>query len=383
MKIECIKTYHLRCHLEQPFGFSQWYYNQRNVLIVQVIADNGESGWGECYGPADVIQAAVEKFYAPRLINGACMSTDALWHTMWRASLDFARGGVMTAAMSGIDMALWDLRGKALGQSVSQLMGGRLREQVPCYATGMYFLDLPEDQLLTHLVDEAKGYVDEGFRAMKIKVGKNPEFDIALIRAMRKAFPQMILAADSNHAYDLCEATKVAQVLDDCDYAWFEEPLSPEHSAQFRQLSDKCITPIATGECEQTRFGFQRLLKEGGVDIVQADLGYCGGPSEALKIRTLASSMGLNMIPHVWGTQFNLASACHFLATAYHEPGRREEKPLFLEYDRTENPLRDVIFTKQVDVSNGIATVPTDPGLGVEINENAMRSYVFAETETK
>ena len=383
MKIECIKTYHLRCHLEQPFGFSQWFYNQRNVLVIEIITDNGISGWGECYGPADVIQAAVEKFYAPRIIGHEALSTDALWHYMWRASLDFARAGVMTAAMSGIDMALWDLKGKALGQSVSTLMGGKCRDKVPCYATGMYYIDLPEDKLLPHLLEEAQGYVDEGYKALKIKVGKNPDFDIAFIRALRKRFPNTILAADSNHAFDLSEAIKVGKVLDECDYAWFEEPLSPEHAAQFRQLSDKCVTPIATGECEQTRFGFQKLLSAGGVQLVQADLGYCGGPSEALKIRTLASSQGLNMIPHVWGTQFNLASACHFLATAYNEPGRAEEKPLFLEYDRTENPLRDDIFSQKVVVENGDAHVPSGDGLGVEINLDAMKPYVFCETETK
>lgn len=94
------------------FRFSQWFYNQRNVLVIEIITDDGISGWGECYGPADVIQAAVEKFYAPRIIGREALSTDALWHYMWRASLDFARAGVMTAAMSGIDMALWDLKAK-------------------------------------------------------------------------------------------------------------------------------------------------------------------------------------------------------------------------------------------------------------------------------
>jgi D-galactarolactone cycloisomerase len=246
----------------------------------------------------------------------------------------------------------------------------------------MYYIDLPEDKLLPHLLEEAQSYVDEGYTALKIKVGKNPEFDIRFIRALRERFPDKILAADSNHAFDLSEAVKVAQVLDECNYAWFEEPLSPEHVAQFRQLSDKCITPIATGECEQTRFGFQKLLVSGGVQLVQADLGYCGGPSEALKIRTLASSHGINMIPHVWGTQFNLASACHFLATAYHEPGRAEEKPLFLEYDRTENPLRDDIFSQKVRVKNGDAHVPLGHGLGVEIDIDAMQSFVLCKTET-
>ncbi|KMT64468.1 mandelate racemase/muconate lactonizing enzyme family protein [Catenovulum maritimum] len=382
MKIKCIRTHHLRCHLDNPFGFSQWSYAQRNVLVIEVITDTGVSGWGECYGPADVIQGAVEKFYAPRVIGMDAISTDKIWSHMWRSSLDFARGGVMMAAMSGIDMALWDLKGKALGLSVSELMGGRNRDIVPCYATGMYYLDLPEEELLPKLVEEGVGYAKEGFQAMKIKVGKNIDFDSKFIVALREALPNTQLMADSNHAFDLPEAIKIGRLLDENDYGWFEEPLSPEHYKQFRQLQDKLDLPIATGECEQTRFGFQKLIETGGVQIVQADLAYCGGPSEALKIRTLASANGLNMLPHVWGTQLNLAAATHFLATAYHEPGRAEEKQLLLEYDRTENPLRDDIYEVSVQVERGNAIVPTAPGLGVTINKSAMKEFEVNGTET-
>lgn len=383
MNIKCIRTHHVRCQLQQPFGFSQWSYDQRNVLLIEVIDESGLSGWGECYGPADVIQGAVEKFYAPRLIGQEALNTDAIWHLMWRASLDFARGGVMTAAMSGIDMALWDLKGKTLGLSVSTLMGGKLRDKVPCYATGMYFQDLPEEMLLKTLVEEAISYAEQGFKAMKIKVGKNPEFDAKLIIAMRKAMPTMILAADSNHAYDLPEAIKIGRLLDDNDYLFFEEAISPEFPEQFRQLQDKVNLAVATGECEQTRWGYRKLIEKGGVQLVQADLAYCGGPSEALKIRTLASSFGVNMIPHVWGTQLNLAAATHFLATAYHEPGRAEEKQLLLEYDRTENPLRDNLYTTTVNVVNGYAQVPQGTGLGVEIDLNALKEFNICTTETK
>ncbi|MBU2881773.1 mandelate racemase/muconate lactonizing enzyme family protein [Psychrosphaera sp. B3R10] len=383
MKIECIKTHHVRCELKEPFGFSQWFYNQRNVLIIEVITDTGISGWGECYGPAEVIQGAVEKFYAPRILGFDALSTDMIWHYMWRSSLDFARGGVMTAAMSGIDMALWDLKGKALGQSVSQLMGGAQRDKVSCYATGMYFQDLPESMLLPVLVEEAITYAEQGFKAMKIKVGKNLDFDKKLIVAMREALPNTILAADSNHAYDLPEAIKIARLLDANDYVWFEEPLSPEHPELFKKLHEKADLAIATGECEQTRFGFQKLIQSGGVQLVQADLAYCGGPSEALKIRAIASANGLNMIPHVWGTQLNLAAATHFLATAYPEPGRKEEQQLLLEYDRTENPLRDNLYKVEVQVIEGEAIVPTGPGLGVEIDTNALKEFDIKATETK
>ncbi len=383
MKIACIRTHHLHCKLDKPFGFSQWSYSERSVLVIEIITDTGLSGWGECYGPAEVIQSAVTHYYGPRIIGMDALSNDVIWQHMWRSSLDFARGGVMMAAMSGIDMALWDLKGKVLDSSISELMGGQQRDAVPCYATGMYFEDLPEAELLESLIREARAYVDDGFKAMKIKVGKNPDFDKKLIVAMRKALPETSLMADSNHAYDLPEAICIGKLLEQNDYEWFEEPLSPEHPDLYRQLNDKVDITLASGECEQTRFGFLSLINSGGVQLLQPDLSYCGGPGEALKIRALASAHGINVIPHVWGTMFNLAAATHFLATACPEPGRLESKPLFLEYDRTQNPLRDEIWDIKVEVSDGDATVPTSPGLGVTVNRNSMNKFDKKTTEIK
>lgn len=383
MKIECLRTHHLRHRLDEPFGFSQWTYDTRNALLVEVLADDGIAGWGECYGPAEVSQAAVASFYAPRLLGKDPAQIDVLWHEMWRASLDFARGGVMMGAMSGIDMALWDLKGKALGCSVSDLMGGRYHESVPCYATGMYFKKLPEDALIEALAREATGYRDQGYRALKIKVGKNVAFDLRLIEAIRDALPEMTLMADANHAYDLPEAIRVGKALDEARFAWFEEPLSPEHPELHRALHEKVDLAIASGECEQTRFGFQRLLGPGGVQIAQPDLAYCGGPSEALKIRTVASSHGVNVIPHVWGTMLNLAAATHLLAASYREPGRAEMPAPWLEYDRTPNALRDEIFETSVRIDDGSARVPPGPGLGVLPDRSAMTAFQVHQTEVR
>jgi D-galactarolactone cycloisomerase len=383
MNIDCIRTHHLRDELDEPFGFSQWYYSTRNTLWVEIVADDGTTGWGECYGPAEVYQAAITSFYAPRLLGHDPLATDRLWHNMWQWSLDFARGGIMMGAMSGIDMALWDLKGKSLGLSVSELMGGRYRDSFPCYATGMYFRDIPEDALIDSLVAEAVDYSGQGFEAMKIKVGKNVAFDIDLIAAMREALPETTLMADSNHAYDLPEAIHVGHILDEYGFAWFEEPLSPEYESQFRQLHDKVDVPIATGECEQTRYGFQRLLSPGGVQIAQPDLAYCGGISEALKIRTVASAMGVNVIPHCWGTMLNLAAATHFLASSYREPGRGEDGGAILELDRTPNPLRDELFETPVEIDQATVQVPTAPGLGVVVDRSALQSFQVNETEIR
>jgi D-galactarolactone cycloisomerase len=381
MKIKNIRTYQLSCQLARPFSFSQWSYRSRHAMMVEIVADDGASGWGECYGPAAVCQSAVADFYAPRLLGRDPLETEVLWHHLWQSSLDFARGGVMTAAISGLDMALWDLKGQVLKRPLSALLGGRSRDVVPCYATGTYFQDAPEDKLREMLVEEAGSYRSEGFKAIKIKVGKNVPFDLALARRMREALPGVTLMADANHAYDLPEALRVGTVLSECGYAWFEEPLSPEHPEQYRQLHDKLAVPLAAGECEQTRYGFRRLLSAGGVDIAQPDLAYCGGISEALKIRTLASSLGVNVVPHVWGTMFNLAAAVHFLAATFVEPGRLEAPSPLLERDRTPHPLRDELFEVPVEITGGSARVPGGPGLGVKVNRSALKKYLVKETD--
>lgn len=381
--IQCIRTYHLSHRLDTAFGFSQWHYDTRNNLLVEIVDDSGAVGWGECYGPSKITQVAIESMYAPLLMGQNALQNEALWQNMWRAALDFSRKGVMMGAMSGLDMALLDLKGKLLGVSASELMGGRLRQDLPCYATGMYFEKMDEASLLQKIVVEAQSYVAQGFGALKIKVGKNMAFDLELVTMMRENFPKLKLMADSNHAYDLSEATKVGRRLSELNYTWFEEPLSPNHAKQYRQLADRIDVPIATGECEQTRWGFQDLLQEGGVQVAQPDLAYCGGPSEALKIRAIASSLGVNMVPHAWGTMLNMACATHFLATTYVEPGRAEVEEPMLEADRTPNPMRDEMFSTALVIDEGRVCVPETPGLGVEPDQQAMKRFIVSQTENK
>ncbi len=383
MKIDCIRTYHLRHTLPEPFGYSQLTVAARNVLLVEIIADDGAIGWGECYGPPEVYQAAIRSCYGPCLMGRDPLDIDVLWHTMWQTTLDFARRGVMMGAMSGLDMALWDLKGKALACPVSQLMGGSRVDRLPCYATGMYFRDLADAELIEALVTEAVGYRDQGFVGVKVKIGKTLAFDAELLVRVREALPDGLLLCDANHAYDLPEATRIGHLLDELQYGWFEEPLSPEHPEMYRRLQDKLQLPLAAGECEQTRWGFQSLLAGGGVQIAQPDLAYCGGPSEALKIRGIASSLGINVMPHVWGTMFNLAAAVHFLASGYREPGRAQAGPLMLECDRSPSALRDELFPTPVRLESGLAHVPTGPGLGVTIDQAAMESFLVNGDEVR
>jgi len=375
MTIKDIQAYSLATPTPQPFSFSQWEYRAKTNTVVKVTTDSGLVGWGECYGPSKPVAAAVNGFYRERLIGRDPLGNERVWQFMWQQSLDFARKGVMMAAMSGIDLALWDIKGKAVNLPVRTLLGGS-SDPVPCYATGMYFRPgLAEEAMIASLLREAASYFEAGYGMIKIKIGKTLGFDRRLIVAMRQAFPDSRLAADANHAYNYKEAVMIGKRLEDHAFEWFEEPLSPEHLADFALLRAQLRIPIAAGECEQTRFGFRALAEARALDIMQPDLAYCGGLTEFQKINGIAAAYGVTVIPHCWGLLINQAAAASALSMIADNPGRLEPAPLLLEHDRTEHPIRDAIFTLKHEVRNGVLHFNSAPGLGVDIDPTAMTRF--------
>ena len=175
MNITRIESFVVEEPLKTPFYFSQFGFDKRQICLVKVTAADGTCGWGEGYGPATVIQAGVD-FLSPLVIGEDPLRVEVIWQKMHLRSLDYARRGVLVAAISAIDIAIWDLRGKLLGQPVSTLLGGARRDRVKVYATGMYFTET--DDLVGKLVDEARSYVDQGFEALKMKVGLGVETDL-------------------------------------------------------------------------------------------------------------------------------------------------------------------------------------------------------------
>ena len=377
MQVTGIRTYPLRAKLEVPFGFSQFYFEHREALLVEVTCEDGAAGWGECFGPALPAQAAIESCVAHLVVGHNAFDTELIWHRVWQRNLDHARHGSLMAALSGVDMALWDLKGRLAGLPLHRLLGGARVEQVPCYATGHYLRRVPEDEALGIILDEAAGYVDAGFGALKIKIGKNLAFDRRLIGAVRDKLPDVTLMADANHAYSLNEATRMGRVLDEHGYFFFEEPVAPHAFEDFALLRSKLDVAIAGGEAEHTRFGFRPLIESGGIDIAQPDLACCGGISEGLKIRTLANSRGVDVTPHAWGAGVGFAAALHFHATAPPNPGRFEETLLPLECDHSESPIRTRILSEAVTIEDGHARLPDRPGLGVEVDKEAMQEFLI------
>lgn len=373
VKIKSIESFILSDELEESFYFSQWEYSKRQICIVKITSDSGHVGWGEGYGPAGLVRAGIEHL-TPFILDRNPLEIESIWNVMYRRTLDFARRGVLVSAISAIDVALWDLNGKILDLPVHTLLGGKKRDTIIPYATGMYFRK--SDNLSNDLASEAKAYADQGFKAMKMKVGLDIEEDIEHVRLVREAIgPKVKLMIDSNHAYNLREAIQLAKAVEPYNISWFEEPVSPEYYDQYAELRTKTTIPIAGGECEYLRFGFQTLLQNKCVDIAQPDICSTGGLTEAKRIATLASVYGVEIVPHTWGTGIAISAAAHFISNLETMPGRLKSPTCYIELDRTENGLRDELITTNIKVTNGIMNISDDPGLGFEMNEDALHKY--------
>jgi len=377
MKIERIETYVIEQELDTPFYFSQFKFHARQICIVKVVAEDGSYGWGEGYGPATVVKAGID-FLAPLALGEDPLQVEAIWNKMRLRALDYARRGVLVAAISAIDIAIWDLRGKLLGQPVSALLGGRRRERVRVYATGMYFTET--DDLTSKLVDEAQLYASQGFRALKMKVGLGVDTDVKHVRAVRRAIgDDMQLMVDANHAYSLSEALSFARQIEELDISFFEEPVSPEDYEGYSELRQRTSIPIAGGECEYLLAGFRQLLSKRCVDIAQPDICAAGGLTECKRIAALAYAFQTNVIPHSWGTGIAFAAGLHLVSALDIVPGRLRMPDAMLEMDRSESALRENLTAPKFALEDGRVAAPTSPGLGVDVDPDYLAKVARAD----
>ena len=367
MKISKIISYVLNEDLEKEFFFSQWEYSNRKICIVKIICDNGIVGWGEAYGPATVVKESVN-YIKQNIIGMNPLDSDVIWSTLFRRVHDYGRSGVFVSAISAIDIALWDIKGKYHKLPVSTLLGGSYRKKIRAYATGLYFSD--SETLTDDLCNEAMEYVNEGFKSIKMKVGLNIKSDVNNVKAVRNTIgPDIELMIDSNHAYSYDEALKLSKKLEDQDIKWFEEPLSPEFYDQYSDFKSKSLIPVAAGECEYLRYGFQKLLDKNCIDFLQMDICSCGGLTEAKRISALSSAKGVKVIPHTWGSGIAFYTAINFISNLEPIPGRLYNEDAYVEYDRTENKIRENIIKNNITMKDGYISVNHKPGLGIDVDE--------------
>lgn len=379
MKITAVETYALQAPLgDKAFGWSQWITDRRQAALCVISTDEGIQGAGEAFyygGPAKIVASIISDVYAPLLIGKDPFDSGVIWDFLYNRTRDQGMKGLPVCALSAVDIALWDIEGKALGLPIYKLLGGAYRDKARVYATGLY---QPQNvpSVEKALVAEALGYKKEGFSAMKLKVGYGIETDIKYVKAIREAIgDDLMLMVDANHAYNASEAIRLAREMEKYHIYWLEEPVPPEDIDGYIEVKQKSNILITGGEDEFTRYGFRELIARRAADILQPDLCAAGGFSEMMKIVALASAWNVALIPHVWGTNVGLAAALQFFATLPHFPERRyPAEPLF-EYDCTPHPLRDGVTKEKFTMKGGYLEIPSRPGLGITLDMNFIRKY--------
>ncbi len=376
MEIKKLETFQLSAPLEIPFGWSQDTISSRSVGLVKITTDDGIVGWGEgCGGPS---AAVVEDILAPLIIGENPINRLKLWqkmfHSLYNANLAVGYGG---SAISAIDTALWDITGKILGLPIYDLLGGQIRNSVPVYATGLYYT---EGEMPTRLLAEARGYVESGFIGMKTKIGGlKIEDDVKRVKAIRDEIgPDIKLMVDANQAYNASSAIRIGQKLAHLDLVWFEEPVNAQDIDGYLSVKSSLPMAIAGGENLRTRYEFQQFLSRRAYDIVQPDIINVGGISEMRNVAMTANTMGIQVNPHVWGSPIMIAASLHVASTLPPCPPSGNPEPFVqetvMEYDRTPSAIRDDISPETFVLTNGRLEVPTGPGLGITVDEKAVRS---------
>ena len=351
-----------------------------DATVVLIESDDGTTGIGASLGNPPTIQSLVEYELAPLLIDEDPSYTERLWEKLytgsrWRPSLERGysqpredRRGVTLEAISGLDIALWDLKGKLLDQPVYKLLGA-VRDDVRGYASGGW---APGDEAEAEL----RGYRDEGFDAVKMRVvgaeGFAIENTVTRVEAARRGIGDDVeLMVDAHGCLDVSTAIRLAKALESYDLAWFEEPVSPDDHVGLAEVRRATTIPIATGEREFTRFDFLRLFDERAVDVVQPDVSRAGGFTEIRRIAAMASARGLRIAPHAWGSGVLFAASIHLAMALANCP--------ILEVSQGHMPLMNDVFEEEYDVRDGRVHAPQRPGLGFTLREDYAERFAYVE----
>ncbi|MBI5760363.1 MAG: mandelate racemase/muconate lactonizing enzyme family protein [Planctomycetales bacterium] len=369
LKITKVETFALQHKLPRAIGPSTALYGFREALLVKITTDSGIVGWGET---ADVggTRGIIEDHLKPMLLGKNPLEHRQLWRKLWGANFGDGR------AVAGVDVALHDVRGKALNQSIADMYGGRVRDKVPAYAAAMNYTEgiRTEDQFPA----EAKDLIARGFRAIKLRTGRNePKRDLAVLSKVRETVgPDIRLLTDGNGAFTLPAAVKFGKELEKLNFYCFEEPLpQANHYAGYVELTHSLDIAIAGGEVLDSRGSARQLIVDRAFDIIQPDVSLCGGVAEVLFIAEMARLFSMQCVPHCWGGALTIAATLQIHALLPHDTwGFTSDEPM-LELDTYENPFRDEIVRQPVKVEQGYVRIPTGPGLGVEILEDVVKKY--------
>lgn len=369
MKITNVETLYLRLpHVKEQCDSGQ------DALIVRIETDAGITGIGEVDSNPMAAKGVIDGPFSHSIISGLGrlivgedpFETERLWYKMYSSNIYGVRRGLAIHAISGIDMALWDVKGKALGMPIWKLLGGGFHQKVRCYASSLFGATGGETR------DRARRFRDQGFTAVKFgwhPMGQDEQTDLSLVRGAREGLgADADLLIDAGLVWDAKTAIQRARAFSEYNIFWLEEPLRPDDYDGYRKLSQASTVRIAAGEEESNRLSFIELMDRGGIDVVQVDLARCGGFTEAMKIAALAWDRGLPVANHGFTTYINVAAALHWINSI--------PNALICEFVVEEGTtLRNFVTKQQLRAVDGYLDIPQAPGLGVDLDEEAITPY--------
>ena len=389
MKITRITSHVLGYDLPESLGYSQQYYNKRTSHLIEIETDEGITGWGECFGAGNIAFAnkgIVEKVIQPMVLGMQALDRDVIWHKVYNLMRDHGQKGMPLQALSGVDIALWDIAGKVAGLPIYKMIGGAHREKIEVYGYGMMLRPENVDSLVSRFMDEAIEIKENGFKAVKMKVGLGPKDDLRLIESVRRGVGDNYrFMVDANHGYTTHDAFYVGRAMEEFDPYWFEEPVAPEDLDGYRELRASLKVNISGGEAEFNRWGWRNLLESRGLDIAQPEVCALGGISEYLRVLALCHAHFTPVVNHVWGSAIAVATNLHLLAAMPPLPGGLFPWEPMLEYDTTHNIFIDDLLTEsleiknQVKANNGTVSLPNGPGLGVTPKRDFLDSFKICD----
>lgn len=365
MKITAVKVYILGKDLESSMHISRGGFKTRRHAIVQVETDEGISGLGEGIGNPTLVKAIIDSQMGSRAIGLSPFDIGRLKSQLVESDVYFERNGSAICAASAIEMACWDIKGKALGTPVYQLLYGQYRSRIDTYASDVYW---QKDG--ARMAEEAQRIHESGHDRIKVHIGaESPRSELKRLRAIRDAIGNECgLMVDLNAGYDYRKALEALDCWNEVDIFWIEEPVVPEDKESMRKLRDKSRIPIAAGENEFGLPGFKSLFDNKCIDVAMPDIGRAGGLMEARDICVLASQYGLTASPHNFSSGVLLAATLHLIAST--------KEASLLEVDTSGNAIDYELMDFDFTVQNGSIDVPQVVGLGVSLSDEVLGKYL-------
>lgn len=378
MKIERIELHQLVGKIDAPYKSSMAWKTSRGTLAVRVVADDGTYGWGETG-----VDATGFADFARGVIGMNPENFGSIWQSIVNTRYQGGGyAGIASNVASAVDMALYDLVGKARGLPVHELLGGKIRDKICTYATGLFYTENDvNDPTWRDLLDEAQTHAEAGFTGMKMKIGGlTLDEDVDRVHALRRKVGDNIrIMVDANEAYDPGTAITMSRRIADANVTWFEEPTSSRALDDNLLITTKSPVPTAGGESASTRRDVARLLRGRIFDMIQPEIVNVGGISELKLCADMAEAFNVQFIPHFFNTHISLAAILHVLATISQAPPAHPKEPFVnepvTEFDQTIHPVRSALTDPFFGQTDGYITVPDAPGLGIEVNEDALDHF--------